>query len=82
MSEKMSKQDEEAWLDMVDQSRIDTMLILQQISQGFIQEDGINKLLRVIPMAFDAVAILGPRRWQQILSIHQEKASEEKKVIV
>lgn len=68
--QKMSKQDMEAWLNTVDQSRIEVMTMLFQISKGFVDEEIIKKLQMVIPMCFDAVAILGPARWQKILELH------------
>jgi hypothetical protein len=34
---KLSNEDAEAWLDMVDQSRLEAMIILDNISKGFIQ---------------------------------------------
>lgn len=70
---KMSKQDMEAWLNTVDESRIEVMTMLYQISKGFVDAEMINKLQMVIPMCFDAVAILGPERWKKILELHTEK---------
>jgi hypothetical protein len=46
---------------------------LFQISKGFVDEEMIKKLQMVIPMCFDAVAILGPARWQKILELHTPK---------
>jgi hypothetical protein len=71
--QKMSKQDMEAWLNTVDESRIEVMTMLFQISRGFVDEEMIKKLQMVIPMCFDAVAILGPARWQKILELHTPK---------
>jgi hypothetical protein len=71
--QKMSKQDMEAWLNTVDESRIEVMTMLFQISKGFVDEEMIKKLQMVIPMCFDAVAILGPARWQKILELHTPK---------
>jgi hypothetical protein len=66
----MSKADMEAWLNTVDESRIEVMTMLFQISKGFVDAEMIKKLQMVIPMCFDAVAILGPARWQKILELH------------
>lgn len=71
--QKMSKQDMEAWLNTVDESRIEVMTMLFQISKGFVDDEMIKKLQMVIPMCFDAVAILGPARWQKILELHTPK---------
>jgi hypothetical protein len=71
--QKMSKQDMEAWLNTVDESRIEVMLMLNQISNGFVNEEMMKKLQMVVPMCFDAVAILGPARWQKILELHTTK---------
>lgn len=70
---KMSKQDMEAWLNTVDESRIEVMTMLFQISKGFVDAEMIKKLQMVIPMCFDAVAILGPERWKKILDLHATK---------
>jgi hypothetical protein len=71
--QKMSKEDMEAWLNTVDESRIEVMLMLNQISKGFVNEEMMKKLQMVVPMCFDAVAILGPARWQKILELHTSK---------
>jgi len=71
--EKLSDKDAEAWLDMVDQSRIEAMVILSNISKGFVQEKEMQRLQVLIPICFDAIAILGPKRWQQLLDLHSEK---------
>jgi hypothetical protein len=71
--QKMSKEDMEAWLNTVDESRIEVMLMLDQISKGFVNEETMKKLQMVVPMCFDAVAILGPTRWQKILELHTSK---------
>ena len=71
--EKLSDKDADAWLDMVDQSRIEAMVMLHNISKGFVQDVEIRKLQTLIPICFDAIAILGPKRWQQLLDLHSEK---------
>ena len=71
--QKMSKEDMEAWLNTVDESRIEVMTMLFQISKGFVDAKMMEKLQMVIPMCFDAVAILGPARWQKILELHSKK---------
>lgn len=68
--EKLSDADAEAWLDMVDQSRIEAMVIVDNISKGFIQAQEIDRLKILIPICFDAIAILGPKRWQKLLDLH------------
>jgi hypothetical protein len=62
--QKLTKEDMEAWLNTVDESRVEVMTMLFQISRGFVDEEMIKKLQMVVPMCFDAVAILGPARWQ------------------
>jgi hypothetical protein len=71
--QRMSKQDMDAWLNIVDESRVEVMTMLYQISRGFVDEKTINKLQTIVPMCFDAVAILGPARWQKILDLHTPK---------
>jgi hypothetical protein len=71
--QKMSKQDMEAWLNTVDESRIEVMTMLYQISKGFVDAKMMEKLQMVVPMCFDAVAILGPERWKKILELHTSK---------
>ncbi len=71
--EKLSDKDADAWLDMVDQSRIEAMVMLHNISKGFVQELEIKKLQTLLPICFDAIAILGPKRWQQLLDLHSDK---------
>lgn len=70
---KLTKQDMDAWLNTVDESRIEVMTMLFQISKGHVDDEMIKKLQMVIPMCFDAVAILGPARWQKILELRSEK---------
>jgi hypothetical protein len=72
-TQKMTKQDMDAWLNTVDESRVEVMTMLFQISKGYVDDDMIKKLQMVIPMCFDAVAILGPARWQKILDLHTPK---------
>jgi hypothetical protein len=71
--EVLSDKDADAWLDMVDQSRVEAMVILHNISKGFVQEKEINKLQVLIPICFDAIALLGPKRWQKLLDLHSEQ---------
>lgn len=70
---KLSNEDAEAWLDMVDQSRLEAMIILDNISKGFIQHEEIKKMSTLIPICFDAIALLGPKRWQKLLDLHSTK---------
>lgn len=70
--EKMSDADAEAWLDMVDQSRIEAMVILDNVSKGFVQAKEMDRLKVLLPICFDAIALLGPKRWQKLLDLHSE----------
>jgi hypothetical protein len=70
---KMTDQEMDEWLNTVDQSRIEALVILNNISKGFIQADEIRKMQVLIPICFDAIALLGPKRWEQLLSLHSEK---------
>lgn len=71
--ETLSGDDMEAWLDMVDQSRIEAMVILENVSKGFIQAKEMDRLKVLVPICFDAIAILGPKRWQMLLDLHSKK---------
>ena len=71
--EKLNDVDAEAWLDMVDQSRLEAMVIIDNISKGFIQEKEIQRLNILIPICFDAIALLGPKRWQKLLDLHSKQ---------
>lgn len=71
--EKLSDKDMDAWLDMVDQSRIEAMVILDNISKGFTQAKEVDRLKVLVPICFDAIALLGPKRWQQLLDLHTQK---------
>ena len=71
--ETLSGDDMEAWLDMVDQSRIEAMVILDNVSKGFIQATEMDRLKVLVPICFDAIAILGPKRWQMLLDLHSKK---------
>lgn len=68
--EKMSDADAEAWLDMVDQSRLEAMVILDNVSKGFVQAKEMDRLKVLLPICFDAIALLGPKRWQKLLDLH------------
>ena len=68
--EKMSDADAEAWLDMVDQSRLEAMVILDNVSKGFVQAKEMERLKVLLPICFDAIALLGPKRWQKLLDLH------------
>jgi hypothetical protein len=70
---KLTKEDMDAWLNIVDESRVEVMTMLFQISKGHVNAEMVTKLQTVIPMCFDAVAILGPDRWQKILDLHSAK---------
>ena len=74
MTEKttMTNQEMEDWLNTVDQSRIEAMVILHNISKGMIQAEEVKKLQVLIPICFDAIALLGPKRWEKLLALHTE----------
>lgn len=70
---KMTNKEMDEWLNTVDQSRIEAMVILDNISKGFIQAGEIKKMQTLIPICFDAIALLGPKRWEQLLALHSAK---------
>lgn len=75
---KMTKQDQDAWIKMVDESRLEVFIILDQIGKGFVQEEDLEKLRRLVNPLFDLVTISGPEKWNKVLDLTREKA--EKKI--
>ena len=75
---KMTKQDQDAWIKMVDESRLEVFIILDQIGKGFVQEEDLEKLRRLVNPLFDLVTISGPEKWNKVLDLTREKS--EKKI--
>ena len=79
---KMTKQDQEDWIKIVDESRIEYFVILDQISKGFVQEEDLDKLRRFVNPFFDLVTISGPDTWNKVLELSMQKKEQEKLEIV
>ncbi len=75
---KMTKEDQEDWIKIVDESRIEYFLILDQISRGFVQEEDLDKLRRFVNPFFDLITIVGPETWNKVLDLSMQKKEEEK----
>jgi hypothetical protein len=75
---KMTKEDQEDWIKIVDESRIEYFLILDQISKGFVQEEDLDKLRRFVNPFFDLITIVGPETWNKVLDLSMKK--DEKKL--
>jgi hypothetical protein len=75
---KMTKKDQEDWIKIVDESRIEYFVILDQISKGFVQEEDLDKLRRFVNPFFDLVTISGPDTWNKVLDLSMKK--DEKKL--
>jgi len=75
---KMTKEDQEDWIKIVDESRIEYFVILDQISKGFVQEEDLDKLRRFVNPFFDLVTISGPETWNKVLDLSMKK--DEKKL--
>jgi hypothetical protein len=75
---KMTKEDQEDWIKIVDESRIEYFVILDQISKGFVQEEDLDKLRRFVNPFFDLVTISGPETWNKVLNLSMKK--DEKKL--
>jgi hypothetical protein len=75
---KMTKQDQEDWMKIVDESRIEYFIILDQISKGFVQEEDLDKLRRFVNPFFDLITIVGPETWNKVLDLSMQKKEEEK----
>ena len=79
---KMTKKDQEDWIKIVDESRIEYFVILDQISKGFVQEEDLDKLRRFVNPFFDLVTISGPDTWNKVLELSMQKKEEEKLEII
>jgi hypothetical protein len=79
---KMNKQDQEDWIKIVDESRIEYFVILDQISKGFVQEEDLDKLRRFVNPFFDLITIVGPETWNKVLDLSMQKKEEEKLEII
>lgn len=77
---KMTKKDQEDWIKIVDESRIEAFVILDQISRGFVQEEDLAKLRRLINPLFDLVTISGPDKWNKVLELSNANKEPEKKI--
>lgn len=77
---KMTKRDQEDWIKIVDESRIEAFVILDQISRGFVQEEDLAKLRRLINPLFDLVTISGPDKWNKVLELSNSNKEPEKKI--
>lgn len=75
---KMTKEDQEDWIKIVDESRIEYFMILDQISKGFVQEEDLDKLRRFVNPFFDLITITGPEKWNKVLDLSMQK--DEKKL--
>ena len=74
---KMTKEDQEDWIKIVDESRIEYFLILDQISKGFVQEEDLDKLRRFVNPFFDLITIVGPEKWNKVLDLSMKKDEEK-----
>lgn len=79
---KMTKKDMDDWIKIVDESRIEVFVILDQISKGFVQEEDLEKLRRLINPIFDLITISGPEKWNKVLELANGKKEEKKLEIV
>lgn len=77
---KMTKKDQEDWIKIVDESRIEMFVILDQISKGFVQEEDLSKLRRFVNPFFDLITIVGPETWNKVLDLSMQKKEDEKKI--
>jgi hypothetical protein len=75
---KMTKEDQEDWIKIVDESRLEYFVILDQISKGFVQEEDLDKLRRFVNPFFDLITISGPDTWNKVLDLSMQK--DEKKL--
>ena len=79
---KMTKKDQEDWIKIVDESRIEMFVILDQISKGFVQEEDLSKLRRFVNPFFDLITIVGPETWNKVLDLSMKpgEKKDEKKI--
>lgn len=75
---KMTKKDQEDWIKIVDESRLEYFVILDQISKGFVQEEDLSKLRRFVNPFFDLVTLVGPDTWNKVLELSMDKKEEKK----
>jgi hypothetical protein len=73
----MTKEDQEDWIKIVDESRIEYFVILDQISKGFVQEEDLEKLRRFVNPFFDLITISGPDTWNKVLDLSMKKDEEK-----
>lgn len=74
---KMTKKDQEDWIKIVDESRIEMFVILDQISKGFVQEEDLSKLRRFVNPFFDLITIVGPEKWNKVLDLSMTKGEKK-----
>ena len=74
---KMTKKDQEDWIKIVDESRIEYFVILDQISKGFIQEEDLAKLRRFVNPFFDLITIVGPETWNKVLDLSMKPGDKK-----
>ena len=74
---KMTKKDQEDWIKIVDESRIEYFVILDQISKGFIQEEDLDKLRRFVNPFFDLITIVGPETWNKVLDLSMKPGDKK-----
>jgi hypothetical protein len=74
---KMTKEDQEDWIKIVDESRLEYFVILDQISKGFVQEEDLEKLRRFVNPFFDLITISGPDTWNKVLDLSMKKDEEK-----
>ena len=75
---KMTKKDQDAWIKMVDESRLEVFIILDQIGKGFVQEEDLEKIRRLVNPLFDLVTVSGPDTWNKVLELSNANKSEKK----
>jgi hypothetical protein len=73
----MTKEDQEDWIKIVDESRLEYFVILDQISKGFVQEEDLEKLRRFVNPFFDLITISGPDTWNKVLDLSMKKDEEK-----
>jgi hypothetical protein len=78
---KMTKEDQEDWIKIVDESRLEYFVILDQISKGFVQEEDLEKLRRFVNPFFDLITIAGPEKWNKVLELSMKKDEKKLEII-
>ena len=74
---KMTKKDQEDWIKIVDESRIEMFVILDQISRGFVQEEDLDKIRRFVNPFFDLITIVGPETWNKVLDLSMKPGDKK-----